>query len=128
MTTRASAPRCSCRIWSQRLPDDSPRRAAEPYRRAIVGIYARVVATARLLGHDVRPRHVVADAAPYTDSAELRADLDVLHRSLHSNGSALIARGRLRDLRRAVAVFGFHLASLDLRQNSDKHEQVLAPN
>ena len=62
---------------------------------------------------------------PTLDSAELRADLDVLHRSLQSNGSALIARGRLRDLRRAVAVFGFHLASLDLRQNSDKHEQVL---
>src|SRR5207342_2495950 len=48
-------------------------------------------------------------------AAELRADLDVLYRSLFANGSALIARGRLRALRRAVEVFGFHLASVDLR-------------
>ena len=109
-----------------RSPDDSPRRAAEPYRRAIVGIYARLVATARGFGHEVLPRHAVAEAQPYASAAELRADLDVLYRSLHANGSALLARGRLRDLRRAVEVFGFHLASVDLRQNSDVHERVLA--
>ena len=40
--------------------------------------------------------------------------------------SAPLARGRLRALRRAVDVFGFHLASLDLRQNSDVHERVVA--
>ena len=34
--------------------------------------------------------------------------------------------GRLRSLRRAVDVFGFHLASLDLRQNSDVHARVMA--
>ena len=50
----------------------------------------------------------------------------MLYRSLFANGSALIARGRLRALRRAVEVFGFHLASVDLRQNSDVHERVLA--
>lgn len=109
----------------QRVPDDSPRRAAEPYRRAIVGIYARLVATAHALGHEVLRSAVVAQAAPYANAAELGADLDILHRSLQSNGSALIARGRLRNLRRAVAVFGFHLASLDLRQNSERHEQAL---
>ena len=57
--------------------------------------------------------------------AELRADLDVLDRSLRDNGSAILARGRLRSLRRAVDVFGFHLASLDLRQNSDVHERTI---
>jgi phosphoenolpyruvate carboxylase len=49
----------------------------------------------------------------------------VLHDSLAENGSALIARGRLRRLRRALDVFGFHLQSIDLRQNSDVHEQVV---
>ena len=63
---------------------------------------------------------------PMRAAAELRADLDVLYRSLLANGSALLARGRLRALRRAVEVFGFHLASVDLRQNSDVHERVLA--
>jgi phosphoenolpyruvate carboxylase len=42
------------------------------------------------------------------------------------NGSARITRGRLRHLRRAVRVFGFYLAPLDLRQNSDVHERVVA--
>jgi phosphoenolpyruvate carboxylase len=108
------------------FPDSSPRRAAEPYRRAIVGIYSRLAATARLLGHDVQLRPLVAQAAPYKTPTELLADLNVLNRSLVSNGSSLIARGRLRHLRRAVSVFGFHLASLDLRQNSDTHEQSVA--
>ena len=33
---------------------------------------------------------------------------------------------RLAPLKRAVQVFGFHLATLDLRQSSDKHEAVVA--
>ena len=109
----------------ERSPDDSPRRAAEPYRRAIVGFYARLVATARGFGQEVLPRHAVTQSSPYADAAELRADLDILYRSLHANGSAMLARGRLRALRRAVEVFGFHLAGVDLRQNSDVHERVL---
>jgi phosphoenolpyruvate carboxylase len=110
----------------RRTPDESPRRASEPYRQAIVGIYARLVASARGLGQHVLPRHEVADAKPYAGSAELRSDLDILYRSLLANGSAMIARGRLRALRRAVEVFGFHLASIDLRQNSDVHDRTLA--
>jgi phosphoenolpyruvate carboxylase len=107
-------------------PDASPRRAAEPYRRAIVGIYARLFATARAFEQQVLPRHPVADAVPYAAPEELRADLDILYRSLNANGSALLARGRLRSLRRAVELFGFHLASVDLRQNSDVHERTVA--
>src|SRR6185312_14911404 len=54
------------------------------------------------------------------------ADLDVLHRSLTQNNSEVIARGRLRLLRRAVDCFGFHLACLDMRQNSAVHERTVA--
>ena len=46
--------------------------------------------------------------------------------SLDDNGGAILSRGRLRSLRRAVDVFGFHLAPLDLRQNSDVHERTVA--
>ena len=106
--------------------DASPRRAAEPYRQAIIAFYARVVASARALGHHLLPRHDVADVAPYAGPAELKKDLDILYRSLVANGSAMIARGRLRGLRRAVDVFGFHLASVDLRQNANVHERTLA--
>ena len=58
-------------------------------------------------------------------SAGCIADLAVLHRSLAANGSTTLARGRLKTLRRAVDVFGFHLASIDLRQNSDVHERAV---
>ena len=37
----------------------------------------------------------------------------------------MLARGRLRTLRRAVDVFGLHLAGIDLRQNSDVHERTV---
>ncbi|MCC4116399.1 phosphoenolpyruvate carboxylase [Aromatoleum toluclasticum] len=109
-----------------RSPDQSPHRKDEPYRRAISGIYARLAATHRMLLGSEPPRHPVADAAPYLIAYELSEDLDILHRSLVANGSAALARGRLRLLRRAVRVFGFHLAPIDLRQNSDVHERVVA--
>ncbi len=111
---------------AERSPDDSPHRSDEPYRRAISGIYARLSATHRaLLGSDP-VRHAVADAEPYPNVEALAEDLDILHRSLQANGSAALTRGRLRHLRRALRVFGFHLAPIDLRQNSDVHERVIA--
>ena len=68
----------------------------------------------------------VGEAAAYASTKEFKADLDVLDRSLVANQSGVIARGRLRLLRRAVDCFGFHLASLDMRQNSVVHERTVA--
>ncbi|MCB8822570.1 phosphoenolpyruvate carboxylase [Microvirga rosea] len=107
-------------------PDHSPHRQDEPYRRAISGIYARLAATAQVLGYGEVARHAAGEAPPYGSAEELAGDLSTIHRSLMSNGSGALARGRLRKLRRAVDVFGFHLASLDLRQNADVHERVVA--
>jgi phosphoenolpyruvate carboxylase len=111
---------------AERSPDPHPQRADEPYRRALTGLYARVAATARELDHLEAMRHAVGEAAPYASVEEFAADLDTIHRSLCEHNSALLARGRLRSLRRAVSVFGFHLASVDLRQNSEVHERVVA--
>ncbi|MFZ6657144.1 phosphoenolpyruvate carboxylase [Undibacterium sp. TJN19] len=110
---------------AQRSPDHSPHRSDEPYRLAISGVYARLAASYKqLLG--LEPTiHASGDAEPYATAEELAADLDIVHHSLHANGSAAITRGRLRHLRRAVKVFGFYLAPLDLRQNSDVHERVV---
>ncbi|MEW6165168.1 MAG: phosphoenolpyruvate carboxylase [Pseudomonadota bacterium] len=113
------------RALARRSPDRNPHRDDEPYRRAIAGIYARLAATARELDHMEALRHPVADAPPYADCAEYAAELDILDASLKSNGAALLARGRLRRLRRAVELFGFHLAPLDLRQNSDVHARTV---
>ena len=107
-------------------PDRAPERKDEPYRRAIVGIYARLAATAWSLDRLEPPHPPVGPAPAYETAGDLKADLDTVYRSLAENGSAGLARGRLRSLRRAVDVFGFHLASLDLRQNSDVHARVMA--
>jgi phosphoenolpyruvate carboxylase len=107
-------------------PDRAPQREEEPYRRALTGIYARLAAASRVLDQQEALRQAVAAAEPYASAEEFRSDLDILHRSLCANGSTLLARGRLRNLRRAADVFGFHLAPLDLRQNSDVQERVVA--
>ncbi len=110
---------------ADRSPDRSPYRQYEPYRRAISGIYARLSATAARLSPPHLMRAPVGEALAYRDADEFRADLEKLHRSLVDNGSSALARGRLRDLRRAVSVFGFRLATVDVRQNSDVHERVV---
>jgi phosphoenolpyruvate carboxylase len=113
------------RALADRSPDTSPHRKGEPYRLAVSGIYARLTATAARLDVETT-RPPVGEAAPYADVAEFKADLDTLYRSLLANKSGVIARGRLRQLRRAVDCFGFHLASLDIRQNSAVHERTVA--
>jgi phosphoenolpyruvate carboxylase len=111
---------------ADRSPDTSPHRVDEPYRRAISGIFARVAATlASIDGHAVTPAPV-GKSLPYHSAYELKVDLDVIHKSLCEHGSRILARGRLRRLRRAIDCFGFHLASIDLRQNSAVHERTVA--
>jgi len=113
------------RALAESSPDSSPQRAGEPYRLAVSRIYARLAATALELSVEVR-RAPVGQAEAYGDAAEFLRDLDILHRSLIANQSEIIARGRLRALRRAADCFGFHLACLDLRQNSAVHERTVA--
>jgi phosphoenolpyruvate carboxylase len=112
------------RSLAERSADEAAYRRSEPYRRAITGISARLAATAASL-HPSQSIEPDGQVEPYASPQALLADLDILHGSLVANGSAAIARGRLRRLRRAVAVFGFHLAEIDLRQNSDVHERCI---
>ena len=111
---------------AQRARDESPHRANEPYRQAIVGMYARMAATAlRLCGVIAAPASPVSGEV-YSDAQAFAADLDVMIESLNAHNSAALVQGRLRHLRQAVHVFGFHLATIDLRQNSDVHEACVA--
>jgi phosphoenolpyruvate carboxylase len=107
-------------------PDTSDHRADEPYRRALIGIYARLASTARALGATNILRKEVGHAEPYNGAAEFAADLQVLIDSLNANHGAVLVQPRLATLKRAADIFGFHLASLDMRQSSDIHERVLA--
>ena len=107
-------------------PDHSLHREDELYRRALIGMYARLAATLHEFTGTEALRHAVAPQAPYRTAGELLADLRVIDASLVSHHAEALARPRLRPLMRAVQVFGFHLATVDLRQSSDKHEEVVA--
>ena len=103
-----------------------PARADEPYRRALRVIHARLTATAAEI-LDSQPEHELdLGLQRYQSPTELLADLDIVDGSLRDNGSAVLADDRLARLREAVRVFGFHLCGLDMRQNSDVHEEVVA--
>ena len=107
-------------------PDRNPHREDEPYRRALVGVYAKLAATLHALTGTDALRHAVSPQDPYLDPAGFLADLAVIEASLQSHHAQALVAPRLAPLIRAVQVFGFHLATVDLRQSSDKHEAVLA--
>jgi phosphoenolpyruvate carboxylase len=110
---------------AEKSGDQNPARRDEPYRRAITGIYARLAATYQKITGRVASRPASVRAEAYPDAESLRADLAALDRSLQASGQQPVT-GALSRLIRSVETFGFHLASLDLRQNSDVHARVVA--
>ncbi|MFO1323395.1 MAG: phosphoenolpyruvate carboxylase [Burkholderiales bacterium] len=111
---------------AQAAHDTNPHRSDEPYRQALTGVYARLAATSVALTGRA-PARAPHEALPaYPSPQALLADLQTIDASLAAHGAAILATRRLRPLMRAVEAFGFHLASLDLRQNADVHEAVVA--
>jgi phosphoenolpyruvate carboxylase len=107
-------------------PDTNEHRLDEPYRRSLTGIYARLAATLKALSGGDAARHALPPQNPYAQSQQLLDDLRTIEASLLSHHAKPLADQRLHALIRAVEVFGFHLATIDLRQSSDQHEQVMA--
>jgi phosphoenolpyruvate carboxylase len=126
MSMRLLEPTAALLRLAHAARDPSPHRQDEPYRQALSGMYSRLAATAHKRAGFVPPREPHRDAEPYADEAEFAADLEIIAGSLASHGAAPLAAVRLRPLQRALRVFGFHLAAIDLRQNADVHEAVVA--
>ncbi|MDO9360395.1 MAG: phosphoenolpyruvate carboxylase [Polaromonas sp.] len=114
------------RALAERSPDINEHRLDEPYRRALTGVYARLAATLKDLTGTEAARHAVAPQNAYLAAEDFLADLRTIEASLRANHGAALVAQRLHPLIRAVEVFGFHLATVDLRQSSDKHEEVIA--
>ncbi len=110
---------------ANRSPDENEHRLDEPYRRALTGIYSRLAATLKDLTGGDAARHAVPPQNPYQSPQEFLGDLQIIESSLRSHSAEALINQRLRALIRAVEVFGFHLATVDLRQSSDQHEEVL---
>ena len=105
--------------------DHSEHRLDEIYRRALTRIHERLQATMQtLVVGDVVASEGVSVAYPNADV--FTADLQAIEACLQIQGAESLALQRLHPLLRAVDVFGFHLATVDLRQSSDKHEAVVA--
>ncbi|HSC64341.1 MAG TPA: phosphoenolpyruvate carboxylase [Caldimonas sp.] len=106
--------------------DTSAHRQDEPYRRALIGVYARLAATLHDLTGTEALRHAAAPRDPYPSASDFLADLRTIEASLAAHHAEALIGPRLAPLIRAAQVFGFHLATVDLRQSSDKHEAVVA--
>lgn len=120
---------------SDASPDHNPHRDDEPYRRALIGVYARLQATAIQLvpaatrpgsAMDALPRAPHPNAQPYAQAEDLLQDLLTMADSLRIHHAESLIALRLGPLISAVKIFGFHLATLDLRQNSSEHEAAIA--
>lgn len=96
--------------------DLAHRNAGEPYRQFLTLARERIRAARTGHGHP----------HPYRSSRELAVDLRLVDRSLRAQGQSLIADGDLHDVIRQVEVFGFHLATLDLREHARRHASALA--
>ncbi len=115
------------RALAEASGDTAESRRDEPYRRALSGVYARLAATHLALTGKPAPRPGALTGERYADPQAFRADLVTIARALRGDGaSALSSGGALGRLIRSVETFGFHLAALDLRQNSAVHERVVA--
>ncbi len=95
--------------------------AGEAYRQKTGFVHQRLLNTRRRLAEDTPHRPGVDYAAP----AEMIADLLIMRRSLMENHGVLIATGSLDRLLRRVAAFGFHLATMDVREHARAHHVVL---
>ncbi len=111
------------------FPDEAARAesryARQPYRQKLRYVYRKLGATLEAGGRPWRADHVVLPGT-YAGASELLADLRLVQGSLCAHGGERLANGRLGTLVRQAEIFGFHLASLDLRQDSRRHASAIA--
>jgi phosphoenolpyruvate carboxylase len=95
------------------VKDILDHQTEEPWRQL-----ANLMAT--LLGEQSRGHE------GYANPAALIADLDLISRTLHASGCRLLEEQAIRPVRYKIEMFGFHLATLDVRQNSEFHDLAIA--
>ena len=100
--------------------DNSIYREKELYRRALFDIQVKMQATKAYLieDKDLQPRYATAD--------EFYQDLLAIRDSLLENKGEYLISGEFVELMQAVEIFGFYLASIDMRQDSSVHEACVA--
>lgn len=95
--------------------------AQEPYRLKLTCIKAKLINTGKRVAANSNHEH----GRDYSGTEELLADLNLLELSLRNHSAALAADGSLARVRRAIASFGLHLATLDIREHADHHHDAV---
>ncbi|MCO4262811.1 phosphoenolpyruvate carboxylase [Pseudarthrobacter raffinosi] len=95
--------------------------AQEPYRLKLTCIKAKLINTGKRVAADSTHEH----GRDYSSTEELLNDLELLELSLRNHSASLAADGALARVRRAVASFGLHLATLDIREHADHHHDAV---
>ncbi|MGA2513500.1 MAG: phosphoenolpyruvate carboxylase [Candidatus Limnocylindrales bacterium] len=103
------------------MRDLAARYPDEPYRRRLGAIAERLRRTRVYLAEEGGPI-----AGRYDSPDQLLVELDEMQRCLVADRLPRAAYGEVQDFRWQVETFGFHLASLELRQHSDVHAAALA--
>ena len=99
--------------WPRRWDEIARSADDQPYRQRMLAMADRLEATR------IHAPHGYPDAAAFLD------DIVTMQESLAAAGAARLAYGELQHLRWQVETFGFHFASLEVRQDSDTHDRVI---
>ena len=95
--------------------------AQEPYRLKLTCIKAKMMNTGRRVAASTHHE----PGRDYASTSELLAELELLEDSLRNHSAVLVADGALARVRRAMASFGLHLATLDIREHADYHHDAV---
>ncbi|WP_049476771.1 phosphoenolpyruvate carboxylase [Streptococcus constellatus] len=100
--------------------DNSIYREKELYRRALYYIQTKLKNTKAYFIDQIKTEPY------YHKIEEFKHDLLAIKQSLLENKSEAMISGEFTELLQAVEVFGFYLASIDMRQDSSVHEACVA--
>ncbi|MEC3851294.1 phosphoenolpyruvate carboxylase [Paenarthrobacter ureafaciens] len=95
--------------------------AQEPYRLKLTCIKAKLINTGRRISASTYHE----PGRDYATTSELLAEFGLLETSLRNHAAGLVADGALARVRRALAAFGLHLATLDIREHADYHHDAV---
>lgn len=96
--------------------------AEEPYRLKCAYIHARLINTRQRIATGSRHK----SGLDYQVPEDLVAELEVMRSSLDADAGELISNGVLGRLTAVVNTFGFHMATMDVREHAERHHEVLA--
>jgi phosphoenolpyruvate carboxylase len=125
VSTRLAQVTPEVQILAERSRNQSPHRIDEAYRLALNGIHDRLMITASLLSSTSDTSPITFEAKPYENAEAFLAEITMLIHSLMVNKGEYLVYPRLGKLAKAIETFGFHLATIDIRQSSDIHEAVI---